>query len=310
MISIRPLEDQAALSSLISQQHLQPFLQSWVWGEFQASLGRPIWRLGAYDGDQLVGAAVLIGHELLLGKTYLYCPRGPLAMNMETWQSLMAAIRKTGQEAGAMYVKVDPGVYDFAKNNALTAEAYAMGTTLQPHHTLLIDVAQDPEQLLGQMHSKTRYNIRLADKKGVTARWSTSDDDLQSFLRLMHITAERQGIRLHSDGYYQKLFAALVTAKMSELIIAEHDGVAVAAHMIIWHGATATYLHGGSDDKHKEVMAPYWLQWQTILEAHRRGMKDYDLWESHQKMRWNINGPASAASSAVYMDVKLRFLAR
>lgn len=278
MIVVRPLEDKQALADLISRQPLQPFLQSWTWGEFQHALGRPIWRLGAFEGDRLVGSALLIEHELLLGKAYLYCPRGPLADTPEALQALFAAVRELGKKAGVMYVKADPNLYHFPDDPKKYAEKYDPGTTLQPQQTLVLDTAQAPDDMLVEMHQKTRYNIRLAEKKQVAVRWGMTDADLNEFLRLMHQTSERQGIRLHDDRYYQKLFSTLRDAGLAELILGEYNGAVRAAHMIIWHGTTATYLHGGSDDSTKDAMVPYLLQWETIKRAHQRGMKEYDLW--------------------------------
>lgn len=278
MITVRPLEDEKALDDLVGRQPLQPFLQSWVWGEFQHVLGRPIWRLGAYDGANLVGAALVIRHELLLGKAYLYCPRGPIADTPEALRSLFGALCALGKKEDVMYVKVDPNINHFSDDVPALAEGFALGTSLQPQQTMVINTAQSPDDSLASMHPKTRYNIRLAEKKEVKVRWSTAPKDMDEFLRLMHLTATRQGIRLHPDHYYQQLFSALKSVGMAELILAEYNGAIRAAHMIIWHGQTATYLHGGSDDSNKEAMAPYLLQWETIKEANRRGVKEYDLW--------------------------------
>lgn len=278
MITIRPLEDAQAVTELVDRQPLQPFLQSWAWGEFQRALGRPIWRLGAFEGDQLVGTALVIQHELLLGKTYLYCPRGPLADTPEAARTLFHAIRELGKKENAMYVKIDPNLYHFGNEVRSLANGYSVGTTMQPQQTQVLNTSIATDEILAAMHSKTRYNIRLAEKKQVTVRWSRTPEDLQQFLRLMHQTGERQGIRLHHDSYYQKLFSALSTNGAAELVLGEYAGAVRAAHMIIWHGQTATYLHGGSDDSTKEAMVPYLLQWETIQKAHQRGIKEYDLW--------------------------------
>ncbi len=278
MLSVRPLDDRGALAELINRQPLQPFLQSWAWGEFQRSIGRTRWRLGAYDQDRLVGAALVIGRELMMGQSYLYCPRGPVADTPAALKQLFSAIRELGKKQGAMYVKVDPGLCHFSADLSQLADGYGAGTTLQPQQTLILDVGQSPDDLLNMMHPKTRYNIRLAEKKGVRVRWSTAAADFDIFLTLMHRTAERQGIRLHPDRYYHQLFSTLGQAKMSDLVLGEYDGAVRAAHLIVWHGQTATYLHGGSDDSAKEAMAPHLLQWDTIKQAHTRGVKDYDLW--------------------------------
>lgn len=278
MITVQPLTDRPALNTLIAQQPLNPFLQSWTWGDFQSAIGRHIWRLGAYENGQLVGAALVVEHQLMLGRSYLYCPRGPMAASVAAFQAMVIAIADLGRQQGAMYAKIDPGRYDFElPDDAFTSE-FVMGTTLQPRTTLLLDLRPTAEQLLAAMHQKTRYNIRLAEKKGVTVRWSVSDADIDFFLSLMHATAERQNIRLHSDRYYHTMIQTLHQTAKGELAIASLEGVPLAANLVIWHGQTATYLHGGSSDAQKEVMSPYLLQWRTIERAKEMGCTTYDFW--------------------------------
>ena len=286
----RPLTDPAELDRLLATQPLNPFLQSWSWGDFQAAVGRKIWRLGAWEHNQLVGAALVIQHQLMLGQSYLYCPRGPLAQSMEALSSLLTAIKDLGQENGAMYVKADLGKYRFAINESKWPD-FTAGTTLQPRQTLLIEVSKPPSELLSAMHQKTRYNIRLAEKRGVEVRWSTSDADFESFLELMHATYARQSIRLHSDEYYRTLFTTLKQNNLCDIGIAEYKNTILAANLMIWCHNTATYLHGGSAEVFKDVMAPHLLQWKTIERSHTQGMTEYDLWgiapENQPQHKWS-----------------------
>lgn len=275
-INIRPLESAAHLSALLKEQPLQPFLQSWAWGDFQAAYGRKVFRLGAFQGPTLVGALLLIEHQLMLGKTYLYAPRGPIAKTSEMALALFRAAIEVGQKHGAMYVKIDPAIYDFSLDlNAIPG--YEQGTTLQEPETLVLSLQPGLEELLAVMHPKTRYNIRLAEKKGVTVRWSTNDEDYGQFLSLQKETADHQGIRLHPDHYYEVMFRTLRDAGMAELAVADLDGQALAINLILWHEQTAIFMHGGSTQAHKEVMAPYLLQWKSILRAKEKGFVDYDF---------------------------------
>ncbi len=278
MIAIRELTDQAALARLIADQPLNPFLQSWAWGEFQGGLGRKIWRLGAFDGNQLVGAALVIEHQLMLGKSYLYCPRGPLAQTPDVVRGLMDEIRELGKKNRAMFIKIDPGLYHFAWADVHVPESASLGTTLQPRHTYLIDTKENLDDVLAASHQKTRYNVRLAEKRGVTVRFSSTNDDLTTFLVLIHQTYQRQDIRPHPDSYYREQFTVLQQAGMMELVIAEYEHQPLVVNMVIWHGQTATYLHGASSDEHKDTMAPHLAQWRTIERCHERGITTYDLW--------------------------------
>ena len=276
MITIKPLEDQTALAKLLAEQPLQPFLQSWAWGEFQSALGRPIHRLGAFEDGQLVGSALVIRHQLMLGQSYLYCPRGPLSSTPAAWTNLLQAMTDLGKREKDMYIKVDPTILPFELPN--WTKDWIEGTALQPPETIIIDLTSSEEECLARMHPKTRYNIRLAKKHGVAVDWSTSQADLDIFLDLLFTTYERQEIRPHPRSYYQKLFETLSQASMVQIAVARLNGEPLAANMIVWHGKTVTYLHGGSADSGKEHMAPHLLQWETMREAQRRGCTSYDLW--------------------------------
>ncbi len=276
MLEVRTLTTPPDLTNLVATHRLQPFLQSVAWQEFQNAVGRKTWWLVAMDGEKVVGAALLIRHELTLHQSYLYCPRGPLALTEEAWTALTQGITDLGRQQKAMYVKVDPTILPFG--SPAWKSGWTTGTALQPPKTLLLNVEKSEEELLAEMHSKTRYNIRLAERHQVRVDWSTEDTELEIFLTLLFRTYERQGIRAHSKGYYEKLFHTLRAAQMVSLVTARYQGQPLASNMIIWHGQTATYLHGGSADEGKEHMAPHLLQWQTIREAKQRGCKEYDLW--------------------------------
>lgn len=276
MIEVRPLTDPGELNELLRQVPLQPFLQSWTWGEFQQAYGRKIWRLGAFADGQLVGAMTLIQHQLMMGKAYMYVPRGPVAISPKVAKVLWEAARTTGQEAGEMYVKIDPPPYPFEFDLNQVAN-YEPGTTLQEPNTLWLDIRPTEDELLQQMHQKTRYNLRLAQKRGVQVRWSTTDKDFQRYLELQKEMADRQGIRLHPGRYYRTMFETYRAAKAGELAIAELDGQSLAINFIIWHEQTGIYNHGGSTQAHKDAMAPYLLQWQTIRRAKAKGMSHYDF---------------------------------
>ncbi len=275
-MDIRPLTDRAMLGALIRRSPIQPFLQSWTWGEFQQAYGRRVWRLGAFDGDALVGAMTLIEHRLMLGKSYLYVPRGPVATTPDALQALVAAAQDHGRSVQAMYVKIDPSIYDFPMA-AETFPDFEPGTTLQEPNTLVLDLAAEPEKLLSEMHTKTRYNIRVAERHGVTVRWSTSDEDHATYVALLKEMSARQGIRPHPDRYYELMFSAFRQAGEGALAMAELDGQALAVNFMVFHEQTAVFNHGGSTHARKEVMAPYLLQWQSILEAKKRGMLVYDF---------------------------------
>lgn len=274
-MDIRPLSvDQ--VQPLIDQQYLGSYLQSDAWAEFQKSYGRGVTRLGAYDGERLLGAVSIFQHELLMNKVYWYIPHGPITLDPLCYAKLLDAAVVASTSADVMYVKIDQPVQTFS-SAPLLPSSFVIGTALQPRYTQVLNPQVPDDQLLSEMHQKSRYNLRLAQKKGVTIRWSTDDKDFSSFMKLQHETSARHNIRPHPDRYFELMFSTLKKHGLVELGIAEYEGKIIAVNEIIWCGTTATYIHGASADSHKEVMAPYLLQWETLQRARQKHMKAYDL---------------------------------
>ncbi|MEI6649977.1 MAG: peptidoglycan bridge formation glycyltransferase FemA/FemB family protein [Candidatus Moraniibacteriota bacterium] len=147
---------------------------------------------------------------------------------------------------------------------------------MQPRETFVVDLTLSEEELLAAMKPKTRYNIRVAQKRGVNIVASTEPQYKEAFIRLVTGTADRKGIVPHPKAYYEAMCASLL-GENGKIFAAEKDGTIVAANIVVFYGGTATYLHGGSDERFRADMAPFLLQWEAMLEAKRRGCARYDL---------------------------------
>jgi len=268
------------------------FLQSYEWGEFQKALGKNVWRLGISENNQLLAVCQVIENKLPLSKSYLYAPRGPVfknglkAADKETILKLIfKEIRdltietKTKDE---IFLKIEPPI----KNEELTNKNLLLKKvkSVQPKDTLILDLNKSEETLLSEMHPKTRYNIRLAEKKGVIIR-KGNINDFEKFWQLMKKTSARNKFKTHPKNYYQKMLQVLSPGKkfsknnfFVELWLAEYTKKLVAAALIGYFGNTATYLHGGSDYQYHQVMAPHLLHWQIIRDAKNHTYRYYDLW--------------------------------
>ena len=143
---------------------------------------------------------------------------------------------------------------------------------VQPPDTVIVAL-DDDETLFGRMHKKTRYNIRLAEKKGVTVE-KAGVEALAGWYELYQQTAERDKISIHSERYYRDLFAQ---APDLVLWLARFDGKLLAGNVVLVHGRTATYLYGASSNEHRNLMAPYALQGAAMRDARSRGATEYDL---------------------------------
>ena len=260
------------------------FLQSFEWGEFQRGLGRKIWRI-KNDNFQ----ASVIRHILPLGRSYLYCPRGPIITDntQHTTNNFLSEIKKIAKTEKAIFLKIDPE-WGTGSENILKRLGFKKSfKEVQPKKTLILDLTKSEEELLAEMHPKTRYNIRLAEKHGIKIQNSNlksqnSKEDFEEFWKLLQETTKRDKFKPHPKEHYQKLLELIPGAS---LFLAEYQNKIIAANIVVFFGKQATYLHGASDFEFRNLMTPHLLQWRQILEAKKQGLTEYDFWGIDEK-KW------------------------
>jgi lipid II:glycine glycyltransferase (peptidoglycan interpeptide bridge formation enzyme) len=252
-------------------------LQSWAWGELKAQFDWRVQRISLGDA----GAQVL--YRNLPGGlgTIAYVPKGPLldADSRDALQNLLSAIQPLAKQRRAICLKIEP---DEEEDPALIEQLKSLGfraspQPVQPRRTILVDLDAEPDELLKRMKQKTRYNVRLAGRKGVTVR-AGDESDLPAFYRLMEVTAERDGFGIHTQAYYEAVHHLFMPSGQGCLLLAEHDGHLLAGLVALASGATACYMYGASSSEGRNLMPTYLLQWKAMLWARERGYHGYDLW--------------------------------
>jgi lipid II:glycine glycyltransferase (peptidoglycan interpeptide bridge formation enzyme) len=250
------------------------FLQSQVWADFQKSINRKIWRL-----DE----ALVIKHNLLFNKSYFYSPRLRFSIfggqaRCEDW---INKIKQIAKQENAIFLKIEPSFAKATDGKPLYLEEFGFikGQNIQPSKTLILNIEKTEQELLRQMHYKTRYNIGLAEKKGILIK--KDKNKFEDFWRLIQETTKRDGFRPHPKEYYRKML------KISdvELFLADFKNKIIAANIVVFYEKQAIYLHGASDYEQRNLMAPFLLQWSQILEAKKRGCTEYDFWGINEK-KW------------------------
>lgn len=231
-------------------------LQSTIWRDLllQEKETATIW--GLEKNGEIKATTLVIYKKLLASFYYGYLPRGPLGKKEDALE-LLQALKIECQDA--VFLRIEPTAN-------LTTEIHLKKTIdLQPQKTLLLDLSLSAAELLKAMHPKTRYNIRLAEKKGVVVTLE-DNSSFPEFWRLMSLTGERDGFRLHDRSHYENLLRASDNIK---LFVARFEGRIIAAGLFSFFGDRVTYLHGASDNKDRNLMAPYLLQWTVIQEAQK-----------------------------------------
>lgn len=294
-----PLHEPAEWDALVRSFAYPHILQSWEWGQHKSDFGWQAERL-TWTSDSVPQAAaqILKRSRSFLGRVFsiLYVPKGPLL----NWNDpvlvgeAVSYLEQFARRQAALLIKIDPdlprayglsGAEDERPNPAGEPVADLLhnrgwresSEAIQFRNTMVLDLTRGPEAILADMKQKTRYNVRLAARRGVTVRrGSVADIDL--LYRMYAETSVRDGFVIREDSYYRSAWGAFIRAGIAEPIIAEVEDQPVAAVIPFALGHKAWYLYGMSIDAHREKMPNYLLQWQAIQWAIERGCTEYDLW--------------------------------
>ena len=311
------------------------FLQTYEFGQVKAKYGwSPLYAVWDADGRWNVEsdpnllstfntpvAAAMILKRQIISKGFaarfsiLYSPKGPLLdwTNESLRNRVLQDLQTFAKKQGAIFVKIDPDVVlgtgvpeseeDVIDNGgqAVVSELKRMGwefasAQIQFKNTVLIDLIPTEEELLARMKPKTRYNIRLAEKKGVILRVGTLED-LPMLYKMYAETSVRDGFLIRDEGYYQTMWKTFMAggksptirppsagqisnhqSPLAEPLIADVNNEPVAAIFVFYFAGCAYYFYGMSRNVHREKMPSYLLQWEAIRRARAKGCTVYDLW--------------------------------
>ncbi|HSV85126.1 MAG TPA: peptidoglycan bridge formation glycyltransferase FemA/FemB family protein [Levilinea sp.] len=263
-----PILPAANFESLLSQHSHAHLLQSSAWGELKSCFG---WQPYYFQAGKAL-AQVLI-RRLPLGFTFGYIPKGPTGNN---WADLWPEIDRLCRSMRAIFLKVEPDAWE-PPDQALLAELseWTPARPIQPRRTIMISLDGDESQWLERMKQKTRYNIRLAERKDVAVHVST---DLPAFHRMMLATGSRDGFSVHSLDYLQRAYDIFAASGDAVLLTAVYEERPLAGLMVFARAARAWYFYGASTGEERNRMPAYLLQWEAMHWAARRGCRWYDLW--------------------------------
>lgn len=244
-------------------------LQSSAWGRLKSNVG---WQ-AHYIQSGMAGAQVLM-RKLPLGYTIAYIPKGPVG---NPWQPLWQEIDALCLREKTVFLKIEPDIDEPADPSLLT-DLNRLGypsNTIQPRRTLVVDLTGPDTEILQRMKQKTRYNIGLAQRKGVKVHPTT---DVDQFFDMLLITGERDKFSIHQRDYYKRAFELFARDNRCVLLQAEFDGEPLAAIMVFMQGNRAWYLFGASTDDERNRMPTYLLQWEAMRWSAKQGCTHYDLW--------------------------------
>ena len=278
-------------------------IQSWEWGEFRKKMGLDLVRLGHFEDDKqslrsspaspdaglrMISAYQLTFHPVpIVYYTIGYLPKCPMPDKV-----MIKALIDIGQKKNAAYIKIEPNVIisNQPASPAKRGERLASSVQLEKlglikakkslftKYNFLIDLTKSEEQLLTAMHPKTRYNIGVAQKRGVEVYESVKESDFEIYLKLYFETTKRQKYFGHTQEYHRLIWQTLMPAKMARLLIAKYQEKPIVAWLLFNFGNTLYYPYGGSSSEFKEVMASNLVAWEAIRLGKKMRLSIFDMW--------------------------------
>ncbi|MCL4269874.1 MAG: peptidoglycan bridge formation glycyltransferase FemA/FemB family protein [Anaerolineales bacterium] len=301
-------------NSIVSTLPDPHFLQTYEWGQVKAKYGwvpyYAVWTAngkftvsqttenGSLDIGDIVAAALILKRTALRRFSIFYAPKGPLMdwTNESLRKRVLDDLQSFAKKQGAIFLKLDPDVVlgrgvpasvdevTESSGQAVRSDLRRRGWVessdqIQFCNTVMVDLSASEDEILMRMKQKTRYNVRLAEKKGVVVRVGNLED-LPALYKMYAETSVRDGFVIRDEGYYLTVWKMFMQSSEPSAVplIAEVDGEAVAAIFLFMFAGRGYYVYGMSRDKHREKMPTYLLQWVAMKHAKAHGCLTYDLW--------------------------------
>lgn len=264
-------------------------LQSYEWGEFRTKTGVKVIRRGVLENGKMIEGFTLTIHKI--PKTHYtigYLPKGNLPN-----EKLLKELRFIGKENNCIFIQLEPNVIQNPQGE-IPKSIKPSYHPLFTKFTFVLDITKSEEELLRGFHSKTRYNIRLAEKHGVKIQEETSDDAFAEYLKLTEETTTRQKFFAHTPSYHKTLWKILGSKKQpshhqlsnslsAHLLTATykpgHEKKETLASWILFVFHNYLYYpYGASSSKHRNVMASNLIMWEAIKLGKRLGLEYFDMW--------------------------------
>jgi peptidoglycan pentaglycine glycine transferase (the first glycine) len=252
-------------------------LQSWEWGEFKSRHGWSAHRLlGTREGEPEIAAQVLV--RPVGPMSVLYVPRGPSSVSDDesAFSALTLAVDSLAERNRSAIAFIEPeGSVPDALSLAGSLSWEPSPVELQPLRTIKVRVDRSDDEILSGMKNKSRYNVRLAGRRGVTVR-SGDISEIVPFYEVLQETSERDSFGIHGVDYYADMLDTFGDSAV--LLLAEIEGEIVAGAIVLKHGTEAIYMFGASSRAHQRHMPTHLLQFEAMRWARENGCTDYDLW--------------------------------
>lgn len=257
-------------------------LQSWEWGEFRKRTGVEVERVGYFDKGKLINGLQLTFHKIpVFGQTLGYFPRGPMPD-----EDQLAILRQLAPKHNAMFIKMEPNVAraitSLPAENTITkflqSENALPGRPLFTKYSFQLDLTQDEEKIKNNLHNKTRYNIGVAQRKGVQIFENTTKQGMENYIEILTETTKRQGFYAHTPTYFRTMWEVMGKSSMMRIFEAHYQGTILVSWIVFVFNGVLYYPYGASRATHREVMASNLMMWEVIRFGKAMGCHLFDMW--------------------------------
>ena len=290
MVTIQEITDHEQWNGFLTSQPRGHLLQSFEWGELNKYLGGRIYRLGALDNGRMVGALLLTVSPIpfplpALRWNWLYSSRGPTVVSPDSpaLPALIEGVQKIAKAERAVVMRLEPNIADDDPHlDAWIVAYHALGFQTNPisvhgRRSWVLDIRPRAEVLLANFKMTWRQNVRAAERKGIVIREATSDADFDAYYDLLKVTSERDAFFIHQKDYHKQILRQFSGKGDAVLYLAEHEGEAIAAKMLIRFGDWCWDMFGASSNHKRNLKATYLLQYRCIQWAQSRGCSYFDF---------------------------------
>ncbi len=258
-------------------------LQTIYWEDFRKAWGNEVLE---------TSWGILTVHQIpLIGKKLAIFEKGP-----KPNQAMLTGLKKIAKENNIIFVKLEPNVgWELPTSNTqnLSSSQFSIqsqlinllkqngaikGKRFFTPTTFWIDLTKSEDELLKSFSSKTRYNIRLAQKRGVAVKEDNSDESFRRYLELTRETTQRQKFYAHTEKYHKLMWETLKKAGVAHLLTATYKGKVITTWILFVWKDFLYYPYGASTDEHRDVMANNLMMWEAIKFGKKHGLKIFDLW--------------------------------
>jgi lipid II:glycine glycyltransferase (peptidoglycan interpeptide bridge formation enzyme) len=291
-IAIQEITDCEQWNAFLISQPRGHLLQSFEWGELNKYLGGHIYRLGALEEGRLVGAMLLTVAPVPLPASipgvqlnWLYSVRGPTVEhpNSLALGALIDYAHTLARREHAVVLRIEPNIADDDPDEHTWLAAYhKLGFHSNPvsvhgRRSWVLDIRPSAEQLLANFKMTWRQNVRAAERKGVLVREANGDTDFDTYYDLLKVTSERDDFFIHDKAYHKEILRHYASKGDAVLFLAEHEGEAIAAKMLIRFGDWCWDMFGASANQKRNLKPTYLLQYRCFLWAKAQGCSYFDF---------------------------------